>query len=293
MEEELRLPAVFPQEIRNTLRLVNGEITEIRLRRKAALCVTVMTKEGHLENRESGLVLDDTLFDKTLAALSEYSLYSREETLKEGYFTLQGSLRIGAIGEANCEGGSVKSIKKIHALAIRLWRDHAGSADALYSLLKKSGFQKSLLIYAPPGFAKTTLLRDLAYSLVTRSPSQKVSLIDTRCELLTPRLRGLSHLDVFSGYPKDKGIEMAIRLFSPNYLLCDEIGREEGKAIASLASLGVPAVMTAHAGCIKELVQSPIFRCLHELSYFDYYVGVVSLLKDKPPILSVTTRDEV
>ena len=276
------LYAILPFDIVNHLRLVTEEISEIRIRRGSALCVTLLEEKEEkivFKNIELGLIVNDSLMTKTILALTDRSLYSHESTLKEGYITVQGCYRVGVVGKAVCDNGVMMTLRSIDGINIRLWRELSGIADPLYRYIKERGFRTSALVFSAPGMGKTTVLRDLTISLSQRFPHKRVSLVDSRSEIATPAIQKMSHIDVLSNYPKAKGIEIATRVMTPEYILCDEIGMlDEIEALESVQNSGVPSVMTVHAKSIEELVNKRIFSELHKKHFFDVYVQIDRLL---------------
>lgn len=271
---------LLPFEIVNAIRLIPNEISEIRIRRGAAVCVTVVESlEGEIRfnNRALGVCVSDEMMKQILQKLTGNSLYSHEDTLKEGYIIVQGCFRIGVCGEVVCENQKILNMKQIRSLAIRLWKERFGIADPLYRYLQKKGFSASLLIYSLPGMGKTTVLRDLGYSLSQREPHLKVAVIDSRFEIVTPSLHALNHLDVLGGYPKLKGMEIAARVLSPQYILCDEIGPDEANAMEAVLNCGVPIIATAHGRSIDSLLRQEHFFSMHQKHCFDAYVKIESL----------------
>ena len=57
--------------------------------------------------------------------------------------------------------GSVKTIKHVSYMNIRVSHEIKGAADELLPLVYEKGRLKNVLIISPPGCGKTTLLRDL------------------------------------------------------------------------------------------------------------------------------------
>ena len=82
-------------------------------------------------------------------------------------------------------------------------------------------------------------------------------------------------LDVLPAYEKSAGIQQATRLFSPQVILCDEIGScEEAEAIEAATNCGVPILAAAHGDCIRALIGRPGIERLHRAAVFSCYVGI-------------------
>ena len=77
------------------------------------------------------------------------------------------------------------------------------------------------------------------------------------------------------GYPKGVGIEIATRCFSPQLIVCDEIGSEsEAEAILSASNCGVPILASAHGDSVGALMRRAGLYALHRAQVFSYYVGL-------------------
>lgn len=98
-----------------------------------------------------------------------------------------------------------------------------------------------MLIYSPPGEGKTTLLRDIASLLSSPPYLRRVAVIDSRAELFREDSFSASIADIYTGYPKAYGIELATRTMSPQFIVCDELGTEEAKSVMEDQNCGVPA----------------------------------------------------
>ncbi|MDE6746986.1 MAG: stage III sporulation protein AA, partial [Oscillospiraceae bacterium] len=63
-----------------------------------------------------------------------------------------------------------------------------------------------------------------------------------------------ANTDVFDGCGKAEGISAAVRVMSPQIIVCDEIGSgEELSALREAASCGVCTAATAHAADMSDL----------------------------------------
>lgn len=254
----------------------DGPIEEIRLRAGRVATLTVGGK-----NILTPAVLTSADLSAILTHLCGGSLYAYSQTINQGYITLPDGIRVGIAGRAVCEDGRVIGIYDIGGLCIRLPHRHGDMGGVICHLLRRmaseGGAPRGVLIYAPPGEGKTTLLRAVAARMAGADghPPLRTVVVDTRGELCfdvdDPRLC----LDVLRGYPRARGVEIATRTMSAQLIVCDEIGDvEEAMALISTHHGGVPIVASAHAGTVDELLRRTGIRLLHESRLFGAYVGI-------------------
>lgn len=245
------------------------DLCEVRIRTGRHLSVL-----SRGENIASAFVVTPELMRQSVSALCEGSLHTYMDTIREGYIPLAGGIRAGVCGRAVMENGGISYIDEISSLNIRLPAGVYHVSGRIYDRIADSDFSVSLLIYSPPGIGKTTVLRDLAVRLCGEG-NRRVALVDEREEIFCGPLEHLDNLDVLSGYPKAKAIEIATRTLSPQYILCDEIGSEdEAWSLMAVQSAGVPIIATAHAGGVGQLIRRSGIGLLHEAGMFDLYVGI-------------------
>ncbi len=186
---------------------------------------------------------------------SRYSPW-RATTAAQGYLTAPGGHRIGICGEAVCKEGIVTGIREIHSLCIRVARDFPGILTNLADI------QGSVLIIGPPGWGKTTLLRDLIRQI---SKSETVAVVDERGELFPPGFAKGQKMDVLTGCPKNAGVEILLRTMGPSCIAVDEItAKGDCAALIQAANCGVRLLATAHAGSRKDFISRSVYRPLIE-----------------------------
>ena len=244
-------------------------LSEIRLRAGRYAAVTL---------RGRNLLLSHTVTEEDLSAtfraLVGHSLYRHRESLAEGYFTVHG-FRVSVGGRAVFEKGAVVGMGEISSLCIRVPHDVRGAGQIGVELFSSLERRRGFLVYSAPGVGKTTFLRDLAESLSCGRNAMRVVLVDVRGELCSREHRPACQIDLLSGYPMARGIEIATRTLSPEVIICDEIGSlEEAEAVLSVMGGGVPVIASAHAGDLRELLSRGPIRLLHERSAFGAYVGI-------------------
>ncbi len=76
-----------------------------------------------------------------------------------------------------------------------------------------------------------------------------------------------------SSFPKAKGIEIALRTLSPDFIICDEISDiNEAKAVRQGFLSGVKFAVSVHASTKQEILDKPVIRNLISLGEFDFVV---------------------
>ncbi len=252
---------------------VNGRIRlcEIRLRQGRPLTVTSCGKNYY--SRTVLCTAED--IELILRKLCGNSLYSHADTIREGYISYVHGIRAGICGKAVVRDGGIDAVTDVTSLNIRIPHRVRGAADGIYNLLERRGFSDGLLIYSPPGVGKTTVLRELVGKLASGERSHNVAVIDSRCELAAG-LDGEGAVDVLSSYPRGRGIEIAVRTLSPDYVVCDEISTDEDiAALKQAVGSGVRIIASAHGRTYAELMARDGFKELDSCGTFGVYAGLL------------------
>lgn len=260
------LPARLAEELcgRRT-----AAVEELRLHGGGRSCLCTAGGVALLET-----VLDVAETEQILNNLCGGSMYAHAETLREGYVTLSGGVRVGVCGRLQVHEGKVLGLGEVTSLIFRFPRAVAVPADDICRLLLSHPGQ-GVLIYSPPGVGKTTLLRSLIRALAAPPILRRVAVVDTREELAACGTATGLCADWLSGYPRAKGIEIATRTLGAQIIVCDEIGgAEEADAICAACNAGVPLVATAHAASVEGLLRRRGLRQLHDHGVFGSYVGL-------------------
>lgn len=270
------LPPWLTAVLREVLRGQQGEVEEIRLRAGRQASMTVGGR-----NVMCGIVLTPSDLSAILTSMCGGSLYAYSQTIHQGYISLPNGIRVGVVGRAVCEEGRVIGVCEISGLCIRLPHRHGGVGREICRLFRCLNSERTaprgVLIYAPPGEGKTTLLRGIIAGLAGKdgdTPLRTV-VVDTRGELgFETDGEGLC-LDILRGYPRGRGVEIATRSLSAQVIVCDEIGdTDEALTLISSHHGGVPLIASAHAGSPEELLRRTGIRLLHEAHLFGAYVGI-------------------
>lgn len=265
------------------------KIREIRLRTSKPVMVVsgnetkFVSPSGRLTEvySELNLKTDENEITEIFRRLCGYSVYSFTDAINRGYITISGGHRAGVAGTAVCENGKITAVRDICCINLRIAREIRGAADEIYKFFFRDGI-KSVIIAGPPSSGKTTILRDLARQLsgIERGRMLKTFVCDERGEIgagvsgIPQNDLGLN-CDLISNYPKDRGILIGLRSFSPDIIICDEIAAdEEAAAVESGLNSGVCFALSIHARDERELKTKPILKRLLGSGAFE---GVVLL----------------
>ncbi len=261
----------------NALQSVPGHIAEnaCEVRIRAGRPLTVETpRERHICAGVKATLSD---INKCISYFCDYSLYSCEKELSEGFITLKGGHRAGFTGTAVTRGGKITAIKDISSIDLRIASERRGIAEKLISLTALEADFRGLLILGAPMSGKTTMLRDYARLLASFAP---VAIIDERGEIAAvhngiPQNDVGLNSDVLNLFPKEDGIIQALRSLSPAYIVCDEVGREYER-LAECAGKGVKLILTAHCGSMAEAADNRTVRFLIDCGAVNYAALLMS-----------------
>ncbi len=252
------------------------KISEIRVRAGGFLSVSTYEKNivlgadsKPIKNTKDAYICTSDDVSATISRMTEGSVYRYMKSLSQGYVVTRDGIRVGVIGRMVGDENGRDAITDFSGINVRLPKEIASSGDKILKKLRENP-DKSILIYSPPGYGKTTVIRSVAQGLST---AKRVSVIDEKGEILPNGAIGM--IDRLIGYPKPLGIEIAVRLFSPEYVICDEIGLgDDTEAILSVQNSGVPFIATAHGGTIEEICRKPnIYKLIRE-NVFDYFAKI-------------------
>lgn len=267
-----RLCQILPTSLLDAVRFCGAErVEEIRLHANRYCSVSCGAK-----THRTGILTDAETIRQILLDLCEGSLYAYTQSINNGYIALPDGIRVGVCGCATVEQNRVIGVHSVSGLMIRIPHRVHVDASPILQLLQHRKKCGGVLIYAPPGIGKTTLLRATAALAASSAYQIRTVVVDTRSELKYTLENPALCLDVLEGYPRGIGIEIATRSFGAQLVICDEIGcPEDARSILQNANCGIPLIASAHAASLSELLMRPAFRELHQAAVFHTYVGLM------------------
>lgn len=270
----------IPIKIKNSILsfLVDKKIdtvNEIRIKSSSYLCLLI-----NQSLVKTSIYITQEQIDEIMLSLCSGSIYAHLHTIREGYISVGNGIRAGICGKAAIENGSIDGIYDISSINIRIPRKIPFAANYLFNLLKENSYNISVLLYSAPGAGKTTILRDLLIKLSSFTGIRH-AIIDTR-EEITPFISDIITSDIYIGYPKGMGIELATKSMTPQIIICDEItSLSDAESINLAANSGVNLIATTHAKTIDELKRKEALLPLLSSGVFDYALGVTRNAQNK------------
>ncbi len=284
MERLTEILDCLPEKIKNAVMSLNhcertGKLSEIRLRAGNLQTLVVGVEElvisssGKAENDSKlPLILSAQELSDVVFKLCGGSVYAHFDELKSGFISKNG-IRIGVCGTGVIKNGSPSGFSSYSALNIRIPRHIPDCAERLFDYIKKRGseYVGGILVISPPGGGKTTFLRSVAsglsqgYSERGVFRRKRVCIIDERGEIFSKEAFNCGLSDFITFLPKAYSIELATRVLSPEYIVCDEIGNEtDALAISEGATKGVTFIASCHGKCLSDVLEKKPVRRLFE-----------------------------
>lgn len=275
---------VLAKPIRNILeerKIDFKKLQELRLRVGQPLIVIQNAAESKLFSGEKQYLVTQEEVRETLDYVSHYSLYAFEYEMRQGYITIEGGHRVGMAGKVIMEGSSIKNIKYISSVNIRMSHEIIGCAKKIFPYASAGGSICHTLIISPPGCGKTTLLRDMIRQISDGNEwveACAVGVVDERSEIGgcyrgIPQNKLGSRTDILDGCPKAEGMIMLIRSMGPKVIAVDEIGvKEDVHAVEYAMNCGCKLVTTVHGGSFEEIKGKPFFADWVAKKQFERYI---------------------
>jgi stage III sporulation protein AA len=282
MNEEYNVSLRYCTEIIPKLKKVPQStlLNTYEIRLKAERPVLLMGSYGSLVFKEFNPKVFE--IEEIFKKLCEYSVYSHENEIRNGFITLRGGGRVGIAGTAVIKEGVITGIKDISSLCFRIAHEVKGCAEKMSQVILSQG---GALVAGAPGSGKTTFLRDIARILSEKG--KKVAVIDERNEI-SGTFAGQAafdlgnYCDVLCGYPKKEGMLYAIRALWPQYLICDEIGSlYEAESLYECMLSGCEVIASVHLSAIQDIFKRKISASLINTGAFKNVIFLSNFMQRK------------
>ena len=273
----------LPAKPRQLLTFTNvSDAEEIRLRKGLPLVVVFSDKSYFLskngtftDNIKNAVIISGDDINEALELIVKSSLYTAENSLKQGFVTVGGGNRIGVSGSAVITNSKISSIRNISGLNYRIAKEVFGSSDKIIDNIYRNNKIQNTLIISPPCCGKTTILRDIARNLSNKGV--KVSIADERNEIsaLSSGYIGFDlgySADVLEGASKKDSFRILIRSMSPDVIITDELGSDEDyQSVKKAIYSGVSVIASVHADSREEFFKTnykfkDLFSCFITLN---------------------------
>lgn len=255
----------IPGELGQVLQQVSDslaqQVMEIRLRTGRIPVLTLKDKNFPLPCNS---IPNAHTLQQLLETLCSYSVYSWQESIRQGYITLSGGHRVGIAGKAIRNAEIITGVQPITSLNIRIARQAPSTLpQAIQQLIATE--REGIVVAGAPASGKTTVLKQIIWQISQQN--RRVCVIDERCELSGGGLP--LHCDVLQNCQKSQGLLWAIRGLSPQVLICDEIGdKEDAQAVIMAANAGVQLIVSMHGETKEQLLKRPTCRQVLETGAF-------------------------
>ncbi len=277
-----KIQSILPQSINFCISHIPKDsldrVSEIRLRKNGVATAVIdgmnvlLTKNGLEKHTKVPVTVTSEEIDDLIYKACKGSVYSHENTINSFFITHEG-IRIGlgaSVGTNGCPD-------EITSLNIRLPRHVDNCSEKAVNYLRNIGMTegKGILVVSAPGVGKTTFLRDIAHKLSSFKSTYpgeqmlRVCVIDERFEIYMPQLFESCCIDFISGTGKITGIERAVRLLSPQVIVCDELsGHEEAEKITLSKNSGTVFVASYHCASAQDALRKQYIRRMFDEGVF-------------------------
>ena len=245
----------LPQNIKESLAHVNSKyVYEIRLRADKPVRINYqgeyryISAYGVTDKADKAIRCTSADIADCVYRAGNYSVYSVEEQIKQGFLTAEHGERIGIAGEYIYEHGQPLAIKSFSSLCIRVPHEIYGCGEEIFTYCMRDKV-RNVLIMSAPGLGKTTILRDLG-RILSEKTAKNILICDERGEI-SAGLTG-NTCDVMKFANKATAFEAGIRAMRPDIMITDELSKADCTAIERAYSAGIKVLASAHFSDIQQ-----------------------------------------
>lgn len=293
----------FPIRIREIVKRCMSSfnnIEEIRIRcgQNIVFCTCndklFVSSNGTFTHKETdGVKLYKEDLKEMIKYFTKNSVYAMQQDIKNGFITLSDGTRVGLCGRCVIKNGELENINNISSFNIRLSRQ---IEEWGYNVFDELGVcNKNVLIIAPPGGGKTTLLRNLIK--FASDNGENISVVDERSEI-SPISDGEKvfnmgmNTDVLSDISKGDGINLMLRTMNPDIIAIDEmLTKEDFKVVKNTFLSGVKVFATFHGMSKMDYIEKADSLTEREIP-FDCYI-TISYSKNNERVISYELQEEL
>ena len=137
------LDKILPERVKKliSVRLNPNRIYELRFRSGMPVMINYggvyyyLGQTGILDNSAEAIYSTSNEIEEIVVKATEYSLYSVNNQILNGYITIEGGVRIGVCGEVVIDNGEIKTIKDFTSLNVRIPHEIRGSSLTALSFI--------------------------------------------------------------------------------------------------------------------------------------------------------------
>lgn len=277
------LESILNEQLFNIInyKISNQDLNEIRIRANKPIVVFMkgqpyyICEKGLTCNVNNAIFASKDMISDIVFRASDFSIYSVNEQIKNGFIVLENGVRIGLCGSFVSDAGELKTINNWTSLNIRIPHQIKNASLNVFSQIVNENGIKNTLIISPPCAGKTTFIRDVVLQMSLHNFCSNVVIVDERGEIAGGDKSGLelgNFCDVISFSTKQQGFMQAIRTLSPNLIVTDELGNEEdAESLIDAINSGVKVIATIHGANLEDIKKRKIFLRL-PMGYFERFV---------------------
>ena len=261
----------LPKYVQNALKRVDIQsLYELRLRADKPLMVNYKGKYQYLsdagitDRKERSLKCTALDIEECVYRAGNFSVYSVEEQIKQGFVTAKGGIRLGLAGEYVFDNGKPLAIRHFTSLCIRIPHEIYGCARDIYDRCMSDKIY-NLLIVSPPGLGKTTILRDLS-RIIGEKTRKNILICDERGEISVGNVGETCDIVKYSN--KSNAFEAGVRAMRPDIIITDELSDADCMAIKKAIDAGIRVIATAHFSDFSNITE-PFVRLFERFVVLD------------------------